>query len=714
MSKSLLQRYVGVISGLVLAVLMTLFAFTVSIDQEQHKRVVSTLHMFRQHNADLSRDMLLLRHGMLTHYDTLEATLTTMNGYVSRLKPDNSDTTEYDALLAAHKNLLAGMVHKVIVVDQFKSDSALFRNSLAYLPIATENLINQLNGDISYKKQQDTHLELIHISQKLIRYLLVFSQTEARHQSDSVTQLILQMEQHKARVAVPIQQMINNLMDHARIVIQYKSRIEGHLFSVINSSTDQQAANYFQTFNTWFENRLAWVNLFRQLLFVFGMMLFVYVMVMIYRLRRKSHQLEQTHEALREEMVQRQRADDQLRKLGLAVEQSPVSVVITDTMGTIDYVNPKFVQATGFTRDEAIGCNPRILKSGDMSSHFYRDLWDTLASGNIWRGEFHNRRKDGSLYWESATISPVKADSGETSHYVAVKEDITQRKQMEAELKQTLASLDEKVALRTQELNEKVAELERTRHVLIENEKMASLGRLVAGFSHEINTPIGVAVGSASHNLEAVQEVITMLENDRFDEGRFVTLLESMDETAKLTLANLRRAANMVHGFKRTSLDQSEEKQRVFSVRDTIDDVIRSFQHAFKNTGIEIKLICDAELRVESYPGCLDQVIGILLSNSRTHAFDDDTQAGIISIEVTGEHRQLSVVFKDNGIGMDELVLSKLFEPFFTTRRGAGNSGLGLYICYNLITSKLAGSVTCSSQHGQGAIFTISFPVVNA
>jgi PAS domain S-box-containing protein len=136
------------------------------------------------------------------------------------------------------------------------------------------------------------------------------------------------------------------------------------------------------------------------------------------------------------DITQRKRAEDQLRKLSRAVEQSPASVVITNLSGNIEYVNPKFLRLTGFTMEEALGKNPRILKSGELRAEVYEQLWQTITSGGEWRGEFHNKKKNGELYWESAVISPIRNADGVITHFVAVKEDITERKRAEAALKE--------------------------------------------------------------------------------------------------------------------------------------------------------------------------------------------------------------------------------------------------------------------------------------
>ncbi len=136
------------------------------------------------------------------------------------------------------------------------------------------------------------------------------------------------------------------------------------------------------------------------------------------------------------DITDRKRTEDQLRKLSCAVEQSATSVVITDVRGNIEYVNPRFTELTGYTMEEALGKNPRILKSGEHSAEMYKQLWRTVTSGGKWTGEFHNKKRNGDLYWESAVISPIRNAEGVTTHFLAVKEDITERKRAEETLSQ--------------------------------------------------------------------------------------------------------------------------------------------------------------------------------------------------------------------------------------------------------------------------------------
>jgi len=275
-------------------------------------------------------------------------------------------------------------------------------------------------------------------------------------------------------------------------------------------------------------------------------------------------------------------------------------------------------------------------------------------------------------------------------------------------------TLEQKVTNRTAQLNAKVKELTQTRHELVQSEKMASLGRLVAGFAHELNTPIGVAVGTASLLQQKVGRINKLLEQEEVDEEDLLAVLEKIDEASALTLSNLRRAANLVMSFKRTAVDQSSDQVRKFNVKDSIEDVISTLNNKFKHTAIEIQIDCAENLSVYSVPGALEQIITNLMVNSLIHGFDDGKKGGNIRIAIALENQRLHLDYSDTGKGIAPSVLEKVFEPFFTTNRAHGGSGLGMYICYNIVTSQLKGTMTGESTLGKGVTFKMEFPVASS
>jgi signal transduction histidine kinase len=255
-----------------------------------------------------------------------------------------------------------------------------------------------------------------------------------------------------------------------------------------------------------------------------------------------------------------------------------------------------------------------------------------------------------------------------------------------------------------------VLALEAVRGDLVESEKMASLGRMVAGFAHEVNTPVGVAVGAASQSQELVAELGHLIEQPEVSEDDLRQRLQMLDEASTLILGNLRRAAVMVQSFKRTAVDQTSEAEREFDLAEVIDDVLRSLKGLFKNTQISISLDCPAHLRVFGSAGALAQLLTNLLQNAHVHAYENGNRPGGIRIRARTANARVHIEFSDDGAGMDEATLRRAFEPFFTTRRGSGGSGLGLYIAYNMATQGLGGNISCTSRQGQGTRFDIEFP----
>ena len=248
-------------------------------------------------------------------------------------------------------------------------------------------------------------------------------------------------------------------------------------------------------------------------------------------------------------------------------------------------------------------------------------------------------------------------------------------------------------------------------HKLVQSEKMASLGRLVAGFAHELNTTLGVAIGSASMLQGKAKKINQLLEQEEVDEDELLEVLDIIDKGSNLTLSNLKRAANLVTSFKRTAVDQTSDEVRSFQVHEVVNDTINTLHSQFKKTDIDIQVDCPNDIKAKSLPGALEQILTNLLINSLIHGFNDGKNAGVIKIKVQLDGEYLHLEYSDNGLGIATENLEKIFEPFFTTNRAHGGSGLGMYICYNLVTTQLHGTISCESVLGTGIVFKIDYPI---
>ncbi|HWR40362.1 MAG TPA: PAS domain-containing sensor histidine kinase [Patescibacteria group bacterium] len=316
-------------------------------------------------------------------------------------------------------------------------------------------------------------------------------------------------------------------------------------------------------------------------------------------------------------------------------------------------------------------------------------------------------------------------------YLVAVARDITERKKAEMDLRQANDQLEIKVEMRTQELtamNEELVamneelqamnselihtleELERTKDQLVRSEKMAALGGLVAGVAHEINTPVGIGVTLASHLLQVSRELVKQYEEKTLNRQSFYEFAAECDEAAGMLLENLNRAARLIRDFKQVSVDQTSEARRTFNLKEYLGIILFSLHSQLKKTRITVTVECDEELQLDSFPGAFSQMVTNLLMNSLHHAYGAD-EAGQITIHAEKAEKDLLFVYSDDGSGMKSDVVEKIFDPFFTTKRGSGGSGLGLSIVYNLVTQRFRGTVNCSSEPGQGAVFTIRLPL---
>ena len=261
------------------------------------------------------------------------------------------------------------------------------------------------------------------------------------------------------------------------------------------------------------------------------------------------------------------------------------------------------------------------------------------------------------------------------------------------------------------ELRDHVEELHRTQAELIENEKMASLGRLVAGVAHEINTPLGIGVTAASH-LDGIFSTIDRLRGD-VENPELRKVLESGRRCVQLVLNNLGKAAQLVKSFKQVAVDQSNEVRRRVFMRAFLDDVLASLHPRLKPTPHTVEVDCAADIEIDTLPGALYQIVSNIVLNSLLHAFET-THTGLIRIRVGRVGDALEMTITDDGKGMPEEVRQRVFEPFFTTRRGAGGTGLGLHLVYNLVTQLLGGTIACASAPGRGTQFTIRLPIAGS
>lgn len=383
------------------------------------------------------------------------------------------------------------------------------------------------------------------------------------------------------------------------------------------------------------------------------------------------------------DQTERKMSEEERHWLAKAVEQATDSIVITKTDGTIEYVNPAFEKITGYTFDEAVGQNPRLLKSPEAKypQTYYQDMWNQLNLGNVWRGEFINRKKNGEDYFESASIFPIRNEKGELIRLGAVKTDITERKKLEQELRN---SLDQ---------------------VLILKDEAESANRMksrfLAAMSHDIRTPLNGILGFAD-----------LIENQAGNEK--LMGYASRIKTAGNTLLSL---INDILDFSKIESGQLDMYYQVFPVTDLMDDILSLFEFQFKEKKLKLKVEADPAVPeyLKTDRGKLQQIIVNLLSNSLKF-----TKSGHVHCYVTVENRNnkrhdLVIIVQDTGIGIDLENVQKIFDAFVRVDKveeeRIPGTGLGLAICQHL-TSLLDGHISVRSVPGKGTTFTVTIPLL--
>jgi len=279
------------------------------------------------------------------------------------------------------------------------------------------------------------------------------------------------------------------------------------------------------------------------------------------------------------------------------------------------------------------------------------------------------------------------------------------RMQADRKLRATKELLEEQNAA----LNTALTQLKQAQGELVRQEKLASLGGLVAGVAHEINTPLGICVTATSHLVEELRLTREELANGEMTEDSLGNFFDIVDQSLRIMTTNTQRAAALVRSFKQVAVDQSSGDIRSFNLRSYLNEVLLSLQPKLKGRPVKVEVDCPQDLVLDSYPGAVSQIVTNMVVNSLVHGFERE-QAGRIAIRAALDGETVTLSYADDGAGMEEEALDKLFDPFFTTKRGSGGSGLGAHILFNLVTGALGGTVHVESSPGQGLRYALRFP----
>ncbi|MCI4626510.1 MAG: response regulator [Candidatus Magnetoovum sp. WYHC-5] len=309
-----------------------------------------------------------------------------------------------------------------------------------------------------------------------------------------------------------------------------------------------------------------------------------------------------------------------------------------------------------------------------------------------------NDTKSLQLAFDAGAMDYVTKPINKVELIVRVKSILTLKQEME------------KRKLREKELEDTLIKLKQSQEQLIQSEKLASLGQLVTGVAHEMNTPIGIVITSSSYLKKITGEIVSSFGQNVLKRSELENYFSTAIENFDIITSNLLRIGDLIKSFKMVSVDQIVLDKRRFNIKNYIEEMLISLSPTIKKTPHQININCPSDIEIESYPGAFAQIITNLVINSLTHAYEKSDK-GVIFIDISMDKTKLIMKYTDDGKGINQVHLKKIFDPFFTTNRSNGNTGLGLNIVFNLVHQTLKGTIFCSSIEGSGTTFILELPI---
>ncbi len=415
------------------------------------------------------------------------------------------------------------------------------------------------------------------------------------------------------------------------------------------------------------------------------------------------------------------------------IEYSPLPIGLANLGGKIEFYNPKFTETYGYTIEDTPTFE-EWFKAAYPDEEYRKKImseWEREIRKNL----IGDKNKISFLAEIQCKDKTKKNVEISTTKYedklITVFSDFTEVVKAEKKIRDINKELEEKVNQRTLELQNLYEEIEQTNEELlstndylentlkvltetqkqlIESEKMSTIGSLVAGIAHEINTPLGVSITLSSHIENNLVKYKKIFDNDEMTYEDLDEYFDTASKSINMIMFNLKRVSNLVKSFRQISVDQSIQNKRLFNVKKYIDDVLLSLNSTLKKTKHTVIFNCDDDIKINSYPDAFFQIITNLVNNSLMHAFEDMNR-GEIKIDIESKEKKLIIIYTDNGIGIKKNDLDKIFEPFYTTKRNKGGTGLGLNIVYNIVNQKLKGKILCHSEYRKGTTFKIILPL---
>lgn len=427
---------------------------------------------------------------------------------------------------------------------------------------------------------------------------------------------------------------------------------------------------------------------------------------------------------LKQQLADRKQTEERMSAqwelLNNVLSNIPSSIFWKDSNFTYVGSNTNFAKDVGASSpDEIIGKSDYDLpwSKDDADRYRYQDVQIVETGTPMVNIEDRHVNEKGERSVNLLSKVPLKNKEGEIIGILGIYSDITEMKEAEVQIRELNENLELKVKQRTKELEasnievgKALDQLKNAQNQLVQSEKMAALGGLVAGVAHEINTPVGIGVTAASYLRDNVEKLRILAKDNQMKRTDFDQFLSQTDESTDIILKNLNRAAELIRGFKQVAVDQSSDSNRPFKVCEYINEVLISLKPKIKKTKHKVEVVCMDDIEINSNPGAFSHIVTNFVTNSLLHGFEN-IEEGLMKFVVKTEGDTLLLIYTDNGVGIPKENMKNIFDPFFTTKRGKGGSGLGLHVLFNSVTQSLGGTVECKSEVGHGVEFTIRIPL---
>ena len=630
-----------------------------SVDAKQHLHITSQLRQLHQLDESLGQFVLMARIGMLKNYDPLVQTQRHIDDLISDLKTAHLELFDQDGGKLSHSfdEYRQTYDDKIELIEHFKSQNSVLKNSSHYFPIAVKHLLegpgHLRDGDPLEVEVRDKLMQDIMVYQTSPSDALLHSSLESR------SKIAMRMESYP-----PYQRkQLESLVVHTAILVAYKEEIDRTMAKLFSLPTAERLDQMFNLYNTHFEQAEHEADLYRFCLLLFALSAALYGGYSLLRVTRAR--------------AESMRALAELEFQKFALDQHSI-VSIADRRGEITYINQRFTDISQYECDEIVGKDHRVLNSGHHPYSFFKQMWQTIGSGEVWHGEICNRRKDGSLYWVDSTIVPFMDTQGKPTRYVSIRTDITARKAAEAVMQAAKEAAEEASRAKSD---------------------------FLANMSHEIRTPMNGIIGMTELALDTELNA---------EQREYLGLVQT-SSSALLTIIN------DILDFSKIEAGKMDIEHIDFALPEMLAQTMASIAPRAHQKGLELLLDIAPEVPVwvKGDPGRLRQIILNLLSNAMKF-----TDAGEIALRVTlpeatanVESLRICMSVSDTGIGIPADKLQTIFESFSqadaSTTRKYGGTGLGLTISTRLV-ELMQGHIRVESEVGKGSVFHMELSLLRS